>query len=146
MKDISTKELLKELCRRHEAKEFKVDFPCFDDISEQHCLIFTSGDLLEIYPHRLDLQDRQTEQEHNGWKNHATWNVALWIQNDEQLHNIAMNTDSYENFVWILRATTSDRSPDGTGMFSQTPDGVSWNDETLDTDRLDELFKSNEGE
>lgn len=29
------------------------------------------------------------QQEYNGWKNYETWNVALWLGNDEGLYNQA---------------------------------------------------------
>lgn len=28
-------------------------------------------------------------QRYNGWKNYETWNVALWLRNDEGLYNQA---------------------------------------------------------
>ena len=36
---------------------------------------------------------------YNGWQNYETWNVALWLQNDEVLYNIASYCGCYEDFV-----------------------------------------------
>ena len=49
--------------------------------------------------------------EYNGWENYETWNVALWINNDEGLYNIAMEAGDYETFCDYLgsNATTGDR-------------------------------------
>jgi len=35
-----------------------------------------------------------TDTTYNGWKNWATWNVALWLGNDEGLYKIARRQDS----------------------------------------------------
>ena len=68
---------------------------------------------------------------YNGWKNHATWNVALWIQNDEGLYNFAKESASYQDFASDMRAYFDS---------VETPDKVAWNDSALDIDRLDELI------
>ena len=68
---------------------------------------------------------------YNGWKNHATWNVALWIQNDEGLYNFAKDFNSYGEFQQTLRDVA----------LTETPDRVALNDSALDIERLDELIR-----
>jgi hypothetical protein len=68
--------------------------------------------------------------EYNGWKNHATWNVALWLQNDEGLYNLSQERGSYE-------ATRDDLREMG---ITETPDGVAYNDSGLDIGALDEAI------
>jgi len=72
-----------------------------------------------------------TDTTYNGWKNHATWNVALWIQNDEPLYRTAQDCGSYLELRDLLREVGS----------TETPDGVAWNDSGLDIERLDELVE-----
>lgn len=72
-----------------------------------------------------------TDTTYNGWKNRATWNVALWIQNDQGLYGIAQECSSYSEFVHVMRDFGS----------TETPDQVSYNDSGLDRERLDELIE-----
>ena len=76
-----------------------------------------------------------TDSTYNGWANHATWNVALWIQNDEGIYNFAKDMPDYHVFKESMREMSGDSS-----IGYQTPDGVSWSDSALDTTRLDELL------
>ena len=55
--------------------------------------------------------------EYNGWENYETWNVALWIQNDQGLYDIAGRCDDYQDFLDSIE-----------GLISKTPDGVSFTD------------------
>ena len=80
-------------------------------------------------------------EDYNGWKNRQTWNVALWIQNDEGLYNFVDGMSSYQVFVDSMREMSGDSS-----IGYQTPDGVAWNDSALDTERLDELIRELNGE
>ena len=66
---------------------------------------------------------------YNGWTNYETWNVALWIQNTEGLYNLARRYDDYR--VFLSR----------TGLTGKTPDGVAWNDDSLDIDELDTMLE-----
>jgi len=71
--------------------------------------------------------------EYNGWTNYETWNVALWIQNDEGLYSISQDYDTYPEFVACMRELES----------TETPDGVAWNDSGIDVDELNEMLKEN---
>ena len=67
---------------------------------------------------------------YNGWTNWATWNVALWIGNDEGLYHLSLNCGNYEVFTSIL-------ADEG---ISQTPDGASYTDSALNVNELNDLL------
>ena len=69
------------------------------------------------------------ETTYNGYANYETWNVSLWIQNDEGFYDIAQLCDDYQDFV------------DSTENFIlKTPDGVSFTDSKLNIQELNEVI------
>ncbi len=71
------------------------------------------------------------EKTYNGWRNRETWNVALWIGNDEGLYNLACDSrGSYRDFAMMLEELGS----------IQTRDGIAWRSPALDYERLDEML------
>ena len=69
---------------------------------------------------------------YNGWKNYETWNVSLWIQNDQVFYSDAKDCETYSDFVSCVESYGS----------TITPDEVSWNDPALDIEALDEVIES----
>jgi len=94
------------------------------------------------------VNDTQLSQDttYNGWRNYQTWNVQLWIANDEGLYRRAVefvngapgercdkDAGVYERFAqYVLR--------EDLGMV-ETPDEVAFNDSGLDLDALDGFMK-----
>jgi hypothetical protein len=68
---------------------------------------------------------------YNGWRNYETWNVALWLQNDEGLYSLLRGASDYRDLCHQLIDLGLHR----------TPDGVDWIDADLDYDALEELVQ-----
>ena len=68
---------------------------------------------------------------YNGWKNYETWNVALWIGNDQGMYEFAKVCGTYANYVEQMREVG----------YTETPDKVAYNDSGLDVERLDEMIR-----
>lgn len=71
-----------------------------------------------------------TTETFNGWANWATWNVALWLQNNYPHYALARKFDRYNALIPHLEV-----------LFGQmTPDGARWMDPTIDTAALDAML------
>jgi len=77
-------------------------------------------------------QTNLTDTTYNGWANYETWNVALWISNEEGLYHLARESKDYQTFVDCLEACSMNDATTG--------DGVKWNDPAVNVVELDEMF------
>lgn len=71
-------------------------------------------------------QANLTDTEYNGWTNYETWNVALWINNDEGLYNLAREAGDYQSFVESISE-----------FMTQTLDGVRFDDPKVNVIQID---------
>ena len=71
----------------------------------------------------------QTEN-FQGWANWATWNVALWLGNNEALYKVARQFTHYDSLIPYLES----------GFGQMTPGGARWMDPTIDTAALDKML------
>ena len=71
---------------------------------------------------------------YNGWSNYETWNVALYIQNEEGLYHMARDYRhlGYQQFAEMMKEDCNSY---------ETPDGVAWTDSALDYDELNEMME-----
>ena len=77
------------------------------------------------------------DQGYNGWANYETWNVVLWIQNDEGLYHSALELSRprYSDLVDLLWDCGS----------KETPDGVKWNSKKIKVSEINEMLKELRG-
>ena len=64
-----------------------------------------------------------TPEKFNGWTDWTTWNVALWINNDEGFYNIAKDCKDYMDFLYEMQYMI--------GSFA-TPDGADWGEANIE--------------
>lgn len=81
------------------------------------------------------------KETYNGWKNRQTWNVVLWLENDESLYMLAVS--------YAKRKAQAGRIPTYLGFArwaglvnDRTPDGISWTGTRLDYPTLNNLLAS----
>lgn len=66
----------------------------------------------------------------NGYTNYQTWNVVLWISNDEGLNHLAARCLSYQEFKEVLKEM------DDCAIGYETPDNVAWNDSGINLEEV----------
>lgn len=84
-----------------------------------------------------------TDTTYNGWANYETWNVALWIGNDEFLYNTAKacvefcgdNETPWDKFVRCMIDGQIGRH------LVKTKDGVKWNDPKINAVEMNEMMQ-----
>ena len=69
---------------------------------------------------------------YNGWASYETWNIALWLQNDEGLYNLAMECGSYEDTVEALNEMGVTETRDGVKFNSPEVNVIQLNSEVFD--------------
>jgi len=74
---------------------------------------------------------------YNGYANYQTWNVCLWISNDEGLNDIASRCGSYIAFKHTMR----EGFEVDTKLQFETPDGVAWNDSAVNLAEMKEYWE-----
>ena len=87
----------------------------------------------EAEPHRR--QQMNSDTTYNGWKNWETWNVSLWLQNEEPLYRICCDfMRRYQGVApWRDLVTAGD-------LPMVTPDGARLDDPALDVGELDRML------
>ena len=71
-----------------------------------------------------------TDTGYNGYANFATWNVSLWIANDEMIYRHAKLNKNLGYRKWAKRFI------DEFGEYI-TGDGISWLSDEVDQDEMD---------
>lgn len=74
---------------------------------------------------------------YNGYESYDHWNTALWINNDERMHNMLHN--KVELVVYMHMTKTQAVYEMLRDLPSETPDGATWQADTI-LDLIDEQY------
>jgi len=77
-------------------------------------------------------KETMKDTKYNGWSNWETWNVALWIGNDEGLYSIAKDYKDWDDLANELIFELD---------IPTTEDRVAWDLPCLDRTELNEMLK-----
>jgi hypothetical protein len=76
--------------------------------------------------------------DYNGWRNQSTWNVSLWINNEEPLYRSAV--DFMKNHKESKKPYSSFIKHMGM-QYDKTPDHIKYISGNLDYNALNEMMK-----
>jgi hypothetical protein len=81
----------------------------------------------------VDQKEHAQENEYNGWTNYETWNVSLWINNNENLYELANDEEvkTYDDFIELASEYN----------LTTTGDGVEFTNPKIDIDEMDEMIE-----
>ena len=79
----------------------------------------------------VDQKEHAQENKYNGWANYETWNVSLWINNNERLYDIAKDSKDYAEFI----AFTKDID------ITMTGDKVKYDNKLVNVDEINDMLK-----
>jgi|TARA_R110000765_G_scaffold362860_3_gene453079 hypothetical protein len=86
----------------------------------------TGSDLKEYIAKRFGGDTPDPALSYHGWANYQTWNVALWLQNDERLYGVACQ---YQNWGDLK-----------SHLPHRTPDGVRYDDPTVNVEEIEQML------
>ena len=72
---------------------------------------------------------------YNGWANRETWNVALWLQNEQSLYWTALEVQNEPKPYEAFRAYMAEVGS------KATPDGVEWTNPKVNVAELDAMLR-----
>lgn len=70
-------------------------------------------------------------EKHNGYSNYETWNIVLWLDNDESFNSIAQSCNNYDEFKRKI-------------AIGGTPDSVSWWNTAANIEEINQTIWGNE--
>jgi len=95
------------------------------------------------------MNETENSETFNGWANRQTWNIALWISNDENLYRAAYKAVDLLKSRGILSKTVNQEWTkafvkvqfDMVFGVQETPDGYGINDPEIDWSAITEMIK-----
>ena len=81
-----------------------------------------------------------TTEGYNGWKNRQTWNVSLWINNEESLYFSAVAYMNRTNAKKLTRGAYRNFIKSEGMADERTPDNIGWMSTRLDYKALDSMM------